>query len=95
MAYFTKMTTETEDPNKKNVVLMGRKSWDCIPLKFRPLKNRINVVLTRNPDFVTEDGVIFRNSLEAAIELFMEPEFRDKIETVWVIGGSHIYKVRK
>ena len=46
MAFFTRMTSETKDPKRKNVVLMGRRTWECIPKKFRPLKDRINVVLT-------------------------------------------------
>ena len=32
-------------------VVMGRKTWDSIPFKFRPLPNRQNIVLTRNPQF--------------------------------------------
>lgn len=46
MEYFTRMTTDTKDKNKKNVVLMGRRTWDSIPEKYRPLNNRINMVLT-------------------------------------------------
>ena len=34
----------------RNVVIMGRKTWDSIPNQFRPLKHRINVVLTRNEE---------------------------------------------
>ena len=36
---------------RKNAVIMGRKTWESIPASKRPLANRINVVLTRNPDF--------------------------------------------
>lgn len=43
---FGKLTTKTTDKNKRNVVLMGRKVWQSIPEKFRPLKNRLNVVLS-------------------------------------------------
>lgn len=34
---------------KFNAVIMGRKTWDSLPAKFRPLPNRINVVLTKSP----------------------------------------------
>lgn len=47
MARFSKMTTVTTDRNKKNAVIMGRKVWESIPPKFRPLKKRFNVVLSR------------------------------------------------
>lgn len=94
MAYFTKMTSTTTDPNKKNVVLMGRNSWQCIPEKYRPLKNRINMVLTRNKDYqIDNKDVIVKHSLEEAIEMLENNEFKEKYEEIWVIGGSHVYRV--
>lgn len=47
MARFAKLTTSTVDSKKKNAVIMGRKVWESIPTKFRPLKNRFNIVLSR------------------------------------------------
>lgn len=47
MKYFRELTQRTRDPAKQNAVIMGRKTWESIPLKFRPLAGRINVVLTR------------------------------------------------
>lgn len=47
MAFFSRITTLTQDTAKKNAVIMGRRTWDCIPLKYRPLQGRLNVVLTR------------------------------------------------
>ncbi|OHA87137.1 MAG: hypothetical protein A3A96_04045 [Candidatus Zambryskibacteria bacterium RIFCSPLOWO2_01_FULL_39_39] len=66
-------------------VVMGRKTWDSIPFKFRPLPNRQNIVLTRNPQFTIENsGVIVAHSLEEAVQ-------QAKSETVWIIGGAEIY----
>lgn len=55
MGYFNRMTTgnskdagSTSGESRMNVVVMGRKTWDSIPNKFRPLKGRINVVLSRS-----------------------------------------------
>jgi dihydrofolate reductase/thymidylate synthase len=47
MAYFKELTSKTADAGKQNAVIMGRKTWESIPVKFRPLPGRINVVLTR------------------------------------------------
>lgn len=47
MAYFKELTTRTADPSKQNAVVMGRKTWESIPPKFRPLPGRVNVVLSR------------------------------------------------
>jgi dihydrofolate reductase/thymidylate synthase len=47
LKYFRELTQRTSDPAKQNAVIMGRKTWESIPVKFRPLAGRINVVLTR------------------------------------------------
>lgn len=94
MDYFSRMTTTTTDPNKKNVVIMGRKTWDSIPPKFKPLPGRINFVLSRSLlDFSKYQDVYGFISLEKALEKLSNNEFRKVYESVWVIGGSHIYKV--
>ncbi|KAG6447217.1 hypothetical protein O3G_MSEX004814 [Manduca sexta] len=92
MAYFATMTTKVEDPKKVNAVIMGRVTWDSIPPKYRPLPNRINVVLTRNVNVVKEkvpEGVVVVPGLDEAIKYI---EGRDDIEATWVIGGSSVYK---
>lgn len=48
LALFAKLTKSTNDPAKKNAVIMGRKTWESIPEKFRPLPSRLNVILSRN-----------------------------------------------
>ncbi|GAP88509.2 putative dihydrofolate reductase [Rosellinia necatrix] len=53
MAYFARVTRRlppplSEDNNVMNAVIMGRKTWDSIPPKFRPLKGRLNVVVSRS-----------------------------------------------
>lgn len=64
MNHFNRMTTGDSydlakhpgSENKRNVVLMGRKTYESIPEKFRPLKNRLNVVLSRDTEMY--DSVI-------------------------------------
>jgi len=52
MAYFRRMTTCTNDSSKQNAVIMGRKTWESIPGKNRPLTGRINIVLSRQNLYV-------------------------------------------
>jgi dihydrofolate reductase len=49
MARFKKLTSITQQKNKTNAVIMGRKTFESIPQKFRPLKDRLNIVLTTQP----------------------------------------------
>jgi dihydrofolate reductase/thymidylate synthase len=48
MAYFKALTSRTADPAKRNAVIMGRKTWESIPERHRPLPGRLNIVLSRS-----------------------------------------------
>jgi dihydrofolate reductase len=73
-------------------VIMGRKTWDSIPLKFRPLPGRTNVVVTRQSDWRADGALPANNMLDALsicehMSVILEPS----PEQVWVIGGAQIY----
>jgi dihydrofolate reductase len=76
------METTTGHP-----VIMGRKNYESIPKKFRPLKNRTNVIITRNKKYAA-DGCIVVNSIEDSIKVLEKENY----EEVFVIGGGEIYK---
>lgn len=73
-------------------VIMGRKTWDSIPPKFRPLPGRTNVVITRQVDW-REDGAIPANDLLEALSIceHMSIILDPSPDQVWVIGGAQIY----
>ena len=68
-----------------NVVIMGRKTLESFP-QGQPLKNRVNIVITRNPCYKVKDAVVV-HSVEEAIE-----ESRKYDGDVFVIGGESIYR---
>ena len=70
-----------------HVVVMGRKNYESIPEKYRPLPNRENVVLTRNQSYVADDCTIF-HSLEECLNYYESEEER----TIFIIGGGEIYR---
>ena len=103
MAYFADVTKRvpslcsgTAGPN---AVIMGRNTWDSIPLRFRPLVARINVVLTSRPLEFSGDAeaaepaqtdemmVVTATSVADALEKLRE---RD-VARVFVIGGATVY----
>lgn len=70
-----------------HIVVMGRKNYESIPEKYRPLPNRENVVLTRNESYVADDCNIF-HSLEECLKYYQSEDDR----TVFIIGGGEIYR---
>jgi dihydrofolate reductase len=67
-------------------VIMGRKSWDSLPERFRPLPNRTNCVVSRNEDFQAEGAHVFFN-LHTAIDRARN----SAAEKIFIIGGAQIY----
>ena len=51
MTYFANQTKSTADNSKKNAVIMGRKTWQSIPLSRRPLVSRFNIILSRQANW--------------------------------------------
>ncbi len=65
-------------------VIMGRKTWDSLPPKFRPLPGRANIVVTRQPDW-NETGAQRASDMREALQLC------EHSADVWVIGGAQLY----
>jgi dihydrofolate reductase len=74
----------TEDSAPANTVIMGRKTWDSIPARYRPLSGRSNIVISRQENFQAE-GCRHASSLEQALEM------ADRRSSCFVIGGAMIY----
>lgn len=80
MRFFKETTTG-------HIVVMGRKNYESIPERFRPLPNRENVVLSRSEDFKAEGCLVF-TSLQNCLEHYAG----EKERTVFIIGGGQIYR---
>ena len=70
-------------------VIMGRKNFESIPEKYRPLKNRDNIIITRNENY-TAEGCIIVHSIEESIEYAKK---NLKTNELFIIGGGEIYKL--
>lgn len=81
MKYFMETTSGS-------TVVMGRKNYQSIPDKFRPLPNRTNLVITRQPNFKAY-GCIVKTSMAEALH-YAESQ---NDERVFIIGGGQIYKL--
>ena len=92
LAYFARLTKTTRDFSKQNAVLMGRRTWQSIPARVRPLRNRLNIVLSSADQTEISDSpdVLVCRSFTEAVKLV--DSLSDKLESCWVIGGSSVYE---
>lgn len=68
-----------------HTVIMGRKTWDSIPAKFRPLVERRNLVLSRQPGLTLPGAEVFHSLPEALAACGLE-------QPVFVMGGAQVYE---
>jgi dihydrofolate reductase len=66
-------------------VIMGRKTWDSLPARFRPLPGRLNIVVTRQADWQAE-GALRAHSIEDAMRMC------GNAPDAWIMGGAEIYR---
>lgn len=103
LAYFSDVTS-TAPEGMQNVVIMGRKTWDSLPEKHKPLKDRLNIVMSRE-ELDLPENVLQATSFDDVfdqIKSVNEPTDRDELDEgngvvektvakIFVIGGANIY----
>lgn len=85
MAHFKRMTTG-------HPVVMGRKTWESFPEKYRPLPDRTNIVVTRQDGWGATpeaSGAVVLDSLEQAL---VEAALSPGGDEVWVLGGGQVFE---
>ncbi|MCB5274494.1 Dihydrofolate reductase [Arthrobacter sp. SO5] len=84
MQHFSRLTTG-------HPVIMGRKTWESFPAKYRPLPGRTNIVITHQETWggtPAAEGAIAVKSLDDAL---LESQFAPGHEMVWIVGGGEIF----
>ncbi len=89
LAHLKKITSDTAVPGTRNAVIMGRVTWDTIPDRFRPLRGRLNVVVSRQRHIAMPDGAILTSGLEPALVAARDTA---DVERIFVLGGGDIYR---
>lgn len=86
MTFFTKVTKG----RTRNAVVMGRKTWQSIPAKHRPLPKRLNIVVSRDPDarekYDIPDSVVLVDAFEKT------REHMEGVDMCFVCGGASLYE---
>jgi len=74
------------DITKGKPIIMGRKTWESLPL--HPLPHRFNIIVTKNTDFSVPEGAFIANSIEEAIKIAQQYSN----EEICIIGGGEVYR---
>jgi dihydrofolate reductase len=86
---FRQITTNVNCYIKKNAIIMGYETWKSLP--YKPLKNRINIILTSKKNVIQEtDNIKTFDDFDKALEFCEDNVYIDK---VFIIGGSSLYNL--
>ncbi|KAL6870008.1 hypothetical protein ACO1O0_001343 [Amphichorda felina] len=96
MQYFARVTTRPPPqaaPGAFNAVIMGRKTWDSIPAKFRPLKDRLNIIITRSATGTPSPTAPITEPIKvSSLEQAMQYAQARAVPRIFVMGGAQIYE---
>lgn len=77
-----------KETTSNHIVLMGRKNYDSIPERFRPLPNRLNIILTRDTSFQAPNCLVLHSIPDV---ITWKNNQKDDNRTLFVIGGGEIF----
>ena len=86
LKHFTELTIS-------HPVIMGRRTWESLSAKYRPLPNRDNIVISRNPNYAAPGATVV-GDLEAALDLARQEAIPDDgmdRSEIWIIGGAQLF----
>jgi dihydrofolate reductase/thymidylate synthase len=89
MKLFKTITTGKHEVGFENAVIMGRKTWESIPEKFRPLPNRLNVIITSESQSKFPENVLVCPNLDTALNKLKENKI---VEDIFICGGKTLYE---
>lgn len=97
LAHFNQVTKTASHPRSMNACIMGRRTWDSIPLKFRPLDGRYNIIITSTPNHLQQENPphsVTMPSIQAALTHIdqINQQGEMAIERAFVVGGSRVYR---
>ena len=84
LAHFKRVTTDAPE-DRRNAIVMGRKTWESKEVGGKPLAKRLNVVVSRSA-LVVPEGVVLAQSFDDALAV-------SDVETIFVVGGAGLFQV--
>ncbi|XP_030646866.1 dihydrofolate reductase [Chanos chanos] len=91
--FFLDTVSAVSRPGKKNLLIWGRGCWFSCPDNVFPIDNGLHVVLSRELSSVPKHAHYLCQDFNSGVQLVCQPPLCDLVETIWVLGGSQVYKV--
>lgn len=91
--YFLDTVTRVSRPGKMNAMIWGKRCWFANPQTSFPLPNIMHFVLSTTLETVPNHAHFVCKDLDTAVSLVSQPPLADLFETIWIVGGSQVYKV--
>ncbi|XP_037623122.1 dihydrofolate reductase-like [Sebastes umbrosus] len=89
---FMNHVTRVSRPGKMNLMVWGKLCWFSNPKKNFPVANTLHAVLSNTMDAAPDHAHFLCPDLDSAARLAAQPPLADLIETIWVVGGTQVYK---
>ncbi|XP_061678718.1 zgc:153031 [Syngnathoides biaculeatus] len=90
--YFLCSVTRVSKPGKFNMLVWGKLCWYSNPQSMFPMANTLHAVLSKTMESVPDHAHFVCQDLESALLLAAKHPLADLIETIWVVGGTRVYK---
>lgn len=90
--FFLSNITKVSEPGKMNMLIWGKKCWYSNPEDMFPLPNTLHVILTNTLERAPKHAHFLSKDFEGAVLLASQPPLCDIVETIWVVGGTRVYK---
>ncbi|XP_068169945.1 zgc:153031 [Antennarius striatus] len=90
--YFKNTVSRVSRPGKMNLMVWGKQCWFSHPPTTFPLPNVMHVVLSTQLTSTPDQVHFLSPDFDSAVRLAAEPPLADLFETIWVVGGTQVYK---
>nr|XP_046250639.1 zgc:153031 [Scatophagus argus] len=90
--YFLDTVTRVSRPGRMNMMVWGKRCWFSHPQSTFPLVNVLHMVLSTTLDTAPDHAHFICEDFDSAIRMAAQPPLADLIETIWVVGGTQVYK---
>ncbi|AWP08770.1 putative dihydrofolate reductase-like [Scophthalmus maximus] len=90
--YYRSTVSRVSRPGKMNLMVWGKLCWFSQPKTMFPLENTLHVVLSTSMSAVPDHAHFLCDDFDSAVRIASEPPLADMIETIWIVGGTQVYK---